>query len=214
MFVILVNSDNTLMPSKRERIMQRENLVNKLWILVAPEYNGYDMSKFTVMLEYVLPCSKVYRTEILELSDEMYEGHLKYTLPFSTMLTSESGEIEVQLTFANVDLDENGNDIQQVRKTSSCKIVITPISKWADIVPDKALSGLDQRLIITNAQIKALNDLANTLETNQVDNLEYNSLDDTLQLTSNGNIVGDKVLVKEILENRVPVVGDDDVVEF
>lgn len=188
--------------------MQREKLVNKLWFLTAPEYNGYDMSQFTVMMEYVLPCSKRYKSEILELSEERYEEYLKYVLPFNTELTSESGQVELQLTFVYAGLDENGNSIQRVRKTSTTKINIVPITAWSDIIPDDALSALDQRILKMDAQIKAINDMNEVIIGTKADNLIYE--DDKLQLTANGNKIGNSVKIKsscnDSIENGVPIV--------
>lgn len=208
-YVILVNNDNTLTTSQRRRIMQREKLVNTLWFLVAPEYNGYDMSEFTVSMEYVLPCSRRYKTEILELNKEGYKEFLKYTLPFNTELTSEAGEIEVQLTFVCADLDEKGNDIQRVRKTSACKINIVPLSNWSDIIPDSALSSLDQRLIKLDAAMKAMNGYLDVVDNNMVDDLVYNDTEETLQLSAKGKAVGSKVSVRDMLDEGIPVVDMD-----
>ena len=106
------------------------------------------MTNATIMLEYLLPVSRNYKTEYLALSDERYNNHyLQYKLPFDTKLTSEAGTIELQLTFVYTDIDANGNGIQKVRKTFPTTIEITPISAWSDIIPDAALSSLDQRLI-------------------------------------------------------------------
>lgn len=215
-YVILVGDDNSLYPSQKTRIMQRSKLVDTLWFLVPQFYKEQDMSEYTVQLEYILPCSRKYRTEILMLSDEMYKDHLKYVLPFDTTLTSESGNIELQLTFINVALDENGKGIQRVRKTSTTTIEIISISAWSDIVPDEALSAVDQRILKQEAQIKALTDLAEALSDNQVDNLVYNKTEDTLQLASNGVGIGNKVSVKEMLDD---VIEDNDcdcyeIVEF
>lgn len=201
MYVLLINSDNTITASKRERIMQREKLVNKLWFLTAPEYNGYDMSQFTVMMEYVLPCSRRYKSEILELSEERYEEYLKYVLPFDSELTSESGQVELQLTFARADLDENGNSIQRVRKTSTTKINITPISAWSDLVPDDALLALDQRLIKIDSQIKAINDMNEVIIDTKADNLIYEN--NKLQLTANGNKIGRSVKINSSCNDNV-----------
>lgn len=208
MYVILVNDDDTLYGSHKERIMQRSKCVDNLVFLVNPIYrNTYDMTNATVMLEYLLPVSKKYKTEILTLSDERYKDcYLQYKLPFDTNLTSESGSVELQLTFVYVDLDENGNGIQRVRKTSKTTVEIIPISAWADIIPDNALSPLDQRLIVTNAQIKALEDLANVFDKSSVDNIVYNPQEDTLQLSANGVGIGDKVSVKDLLDEGIPVV--------
>lgn len=207
MYVILCNEDNSLYGSCKQRIMQRSKLVDTLIFVVHPIYNGIDMTDATVMMEYLLPVSRKYETEYLTLSDERYKDcFLQYKLPFDTKLTSEAGSVELQLTFAYTDLDENGNGIQRVRKTSSTTIEIIPISAWSDIVPDNALSALDQRIIKLDAQMRGLSDLANTLEANSVDNLIYNDDEETLQLSANGVGVGDKVSVKDMLDEGTPVV--------
>lgn len=105
-YVILVNEDNTLTASKKERIMQRSKLFNNLWFLAEPTYNGYDMSACTVVMEYILPISKKYHSDILELSEDGYQEYLKYVVPIDSKLTAETGEVELQLTFIYSDLDE------------------------------------------------------------------------------------------------------------
>ena len=229
MYTILVTSNNELITSVKERIMQRSKLVDNLHFLVEPDYKGYSMADFTVTLEYILPVSREYTTETLVLSESLYKDRLEYKLPFDTSLTKEAGKVEMQLTFTYVDLDENGNDIQRVRKTSATTIDIIPITAWSDIIPDSALSALDQRLIKLDAQMKGLNDYVDTVSTNAVDDLIYNSEDETLQLASKGVGVGNKVSMKDMLDDGVPVVDfgsgsgttpmpddneDDNVVEF
>lgn len=232
MYTILVNDDDTLYGSHKERIMQHSKLVDNLVFIVDHIYrNTIDMTNASVMLEYVLPISRKYETIYLELCEERYnECFLQYKLPFDTNLTSEHGAVELQLTFAYVEMDENGKTVQHVRKTSPTTIEIIPISAWSDIIPDGALSALDQRIIKLDAQMRGLNDCLDALETNKVDNLVYNDTEDSLQLSAKGVGVGDKVYVKDMLDDGVPIVDldsgsnngsgnntdtdDDDVVEF
>lgn len=208
-YVIILNDDNTLYSSQKKRIMQRSKLVDDLWILVPQFYEGQDMSEYTVQMEYLLPCSKRYCTEILELSNEMYEDHLKYLLPFDTKLTSEAGQIQLQLTFVKTNLDENGKGSQKVRKTSTTTIEIISISAWSDIIPDSALSAIDERLIKLDASMRAMNEYMNVLDNNQVDNLVYDDKNETLQLSSKGKGIGDKVSVRNMLDEGTPVVDLD-----
>lgn len=211
-YVILVSDDDTLYGSHKERLMQRQKLVNELIFVVNPIYrNTYDMTDATVMLEYVLPVSRSYKTEILELSDERYNDYfLQYKLPFDTELSSEAGKIELQLTFAYVKMDENGKTTtQRVRKTSTTTIEVIPISAWSDIVPDSALSGLDQRLIVINAQIQALDDYMSVIDDDKVDNLVYDKTNETLQLSAKGFGIGDKISVKDMLKDGTPIVDLD-----
>lgn len=208
-YTIIVGDDNTLYGSHKEKIIQKEKLFNKIWFLVAPYYNGYDMSQCTVTLRYLLPISKEFKTETLVLSENGYKECLKYVLPIDTNLSKEHGDIELNLTFTLLDTDESGNIVQHVRKTTNCNITVTPIPDWDSIIPDSALSALDQRIIKQSAQIKALADLASTLDSNKVDNLVYNDVDETLQLTSGGIGVGDKVSVRDMLDDGIPVVNLD-----
>ena len=209
-YVILVENDNVLYGSQKERIMQKEKLFNKLWFLVPPHYNGYDMSQCTVVMRYMLPISKEFKTEILTLSDERYEEFLKYTLPIDTSLSKEWGEIELNLTFTLLDTDDNGNIVQRVRKTDNHILSVTQLPDWDKFVPDSALAAIDQRILKQDAQIKALAELADALEgsevTGMVDNLVYDENDDTLQLSANGVGVGDKVSVRDMLDDGAPVV--------
>lgn len=208
MYTILVNDENELYGSHKERIMHRSNCVDTLVFIVDPLYkNIHDMTNASVVLEYVLPVSKRYKTEFLKLSEERYNNcFLQYKLPFNTELTSEAGEISLQLTFAYVEMDENGNMVQRVRKTSSTTINIISVATWADLIPDEALSSLDQRILKIDAQMQGLNDYLNVIDNKQVDNLIYNSNEETLHLSAQGSIVGDKISVKDMFNDGVPVV--------
>lgn len=208
-YTIIVCDDNSLYGSRKRKIMQREKLFNKLWILVPPYYNGYDMSQCTLTMRYLLPISKEFKTETLVLSDEKYEEYLKYILPIDTDLTKEFGDIELNLTFIMLDVDENGNVIQRVRKTGNHILTITPIPNWDSVIPDSALQSLDQRIIAQSAQIQMLADIAGVLNNNKVDNLVYNSNEDVLHLSANGKIVGDKINVRDMLDDGIPVVDLD-----
>ena len=213
-YVILVGEDNSLTATRKERIMQRSKLVDTLWFLVNPVYKECNMTNFTVLLEYVLPISKKYCSEVLRLSDERYEEYLKYLLPFDTKLTSEAGKIELQLTFALADLDEKGNAIQRVRKTDTINVDIIPISAWSDIIPDSALSAIDQRLIKTDAQIKALEEVSCLLSDTKADNLRYDKNSNELQLLSGSKEIGNKITIKhcnEELKDGIPIVNFNDV---
>lgn len=234
MYTILICDDNSLYGSQKSKIMQKEKLVNKLCFLVAPYYKGYDMSQFEVTMRYVLPISKEFITETLVLSDERYEDHLKYVLPVDTSLTKECGDIELNLTFTMLDVDDNGNVVQRVRKTDSHMLHITQLPDWDGFVPDAALSAIDQRIIMTQAQIKRLEELNQVVSDTKADNIKYNENTNELQLLSGDKEIGNKVTLKTCdasLEDGVPVVDlnktlnddstsdeneddDDNVIEF
>lgn len=208
-YIILVENDGSLYGSQKTKIMQREKLFNKLWFLAPAHYNGYDMSQCTVTMRYILPISKKFVTETLVLSDEKYKDYLKYILPIDTNFTKEHGDIQLNLTFTMLDVDKNGKPIQRVRKTDNYLLNVTPLPDWDSVVPDSALSAIDQRIIAQSAQIKALTDLAEVLNERQVDNLVYNPKEDVLHLSANGVRVGNKVSVKDMIDDGIPVVDLD-----
>lgn len=201
MYTLLLTENNELVTTVKERIMQRSKLVDTLHFLVDPIYKGISMSDFTVMMEYLTPVSREYRTEILVKSDELYKQMLEYKLPFDTQLTREAGRIEVQLTFVKVGLDANGNSTQQVRKTSKAVINIVPISAWSNIIPDSALTALDQRLIMVDAMLNATNEMTQELYETKADNVTYDKETQCLQLTANGKPIGDKILLETSNKN-------------
>ena len=194
MYTILVTDDNTLNTSIREKIMQRSNLVDNLHFLTTPLYkNEIDMTDFTVNLEYMLPVSKQYKSEILTKSEDLYKDeYLEYILPFDTKITSEVGDVELQLTFIKADMDADGNSIQYVRKTSPTVIKILPIAKWSDIVPDEALNAVDQKLLAIDARINQIAGIEEALESVVPDDLALSD-DNVLQLSVKGTPTGNGV---------------------
>ena len=207
-YVFLLENDNEIFASHREVLMQRSKLVDEIWFLVNPKYKTCenDMSVFSVVLEYVLPISKSYHSIELVQDKKGYKEYLKYVVPLDSNLSSESGDIQLQLSFIYVGLDADGKGVQKVRKTKPSTLHITPIAAWGDIIPDASLAAIDQRIIKTQAQIKELGYYAEILGENQVDNLVYNPSEDTLQLSAKGIGVGDKVSVRDMLDDGAPVV--------
>lgn len=194
MYTFLIGDDNTLTTSVTERIMERSKMVDNMHFLADQIYKDVNMSDFTVMLEYVLPISKKYKTEFLKKSENLYKNKLEYLLPFDTNLTSEAGDIEIQLTFTKVEMNSEGKTTQYVRKVGPGIVHIIPISKWSDIIPDEALSTLDQRIIALEALNKAMTDRFNINLDNKADNLMYDD-EHRIQLTSNGKPIGNAIKI-------------------
>lgn len=160
MYTILVQDDHTLIATVRERIMQRSKLINKMLFLVPQNYDDLDMTNTTVCMEYLKPVSHEYKSEILEKSSELYKGYLQYVVPFDTEFTQEAGDLELQLTFTKVEMDADGEVTQYVRKTSPIVVPVIPITAWSDVIPDAALSAIDQRIIKQDMQMAQMLDMS------------------------------------------------------
>lgn len=207
MYTIVVTDDNELVKTVEERIMCKSKLVDTLHFLVNPIYKEQDMSKYSVVMEYVLPVSKEYKTEYLVLSSELYKDMLEYKVPFDSNLTKEPGDLSVQLTFVYVEMQADSNTVQHVRKTSPCVIKIIPISAWSDIISDSALTALDQKIVQINSQINAMEDLNKTLSEEKADNIKIDGT--TIYLTANGEEIGDRINIGQITSKSMPVLQTD-----
>lgn len=193
-YTILLNSNNELITTTpKEIIMQKSKLVDSLHFLVDPIYKDADMSAFTMLLEYKLPITNKYQSVILVKSPVLYEEMLEYKLPIDTDLTSEAGNIELQVTLSKLERNETGQIIQRVRKSKSTMIQIHPIAAWSDFIPDGLLTSLDQRILKQDAQINQLQEIAQQLNMTKADDISYQ--EDILQLTSNGNKIGTPITI-------------------
>ena len=186
MYTILIRNTNDAIASNRTRIMQRSKLVDDLHFLVEPIYNDYDMQDFTVTLEYRLPVSHEYRTEILVLSEELYKEYYEYKLPIDTCITKEPGDVEMLITFSKAEMDADGKVIQRVRKISPCYLTVIELGALANQLADT------QDLI---AESKA-------------DDLSYK--DNTLQLLANGKPIGTSHILDQQTEFDVVEFGNSD----
>lgn len=213
MFKILLDDDHSLIITCRECIMQRSKLVGELVFLIPAVYDSIlETRNCTVLLEYITPVSKHYRTEILTPSEETYENYVQYILPVDTELTAEAGNIELQLSLLATSL-ENGKVVERVRKTKTATIEITPMSPWSDYIPDSALSVIDQRIIKQDAQLKAFEEIVNNFNITKADNLTYNDDNNELQLMADGFPIGEKIQLKGTIDEDSLVDGLP-VVEF
>ena len=206
---ILITQTNELIDTTpKERIMQKSKLVDELHFIVDAMYKGTDMSTFTMVMEYKLPVSNEYKTQILEQSSELYEGMLEYKIPIDTDITKYPGNVEIQITMSKLESDDRGKVLQRVRKVQPTVLKIHPIAAWSDMIPDADLTALDQRILKQDAQIKELNELADKLNMTKADNLSYS--ENILQLTSNGEKIGDAVSITSGGSST----GDFEIVEF
>lgn len=206
MYTILVNDDNTLSVTRRTRIMQRSTGFDAICFLVNPVYKGYPMADCTLTLRYKTPISGELKSERLVLCEELHNGFLQYILPVDTRLTHEAGSIICNLTFTYADIDTEGNPIIRVRKLNDANITINAITDWDALIPDDLLSSLDQRIIMQDKQIKQLAEVALLLDNEKADGLRYSS--SKLQLTANGNPIGNQVYIQGGVDGEYPDYSD------
>ena len=202
MTTILLNDENELIVTVRERIMQRSKNVDSLQFVVPIMYKEtINMTPYICTLEYLLPISKQYKTEILVRDPEIYkEGYFRYILPFDTGFTTEVGDIEFQLTLTDSEMNPDGTVTQFVRKSSTCTVSIIPITAWSDVIPDSALNSLDQKVLELKELLNQLNETAGVIDQTKADNIKIVSEDEEkfLTLTADGEEIGNKINLDDL----------------
>lgn len=198
MYTILINNDNTVIATERQRIMQRSKLVDTFQIIAPKFYEEYDMSKFTLYMEYITPISKTPRLLTLILKDDNYnDDFLLYSLPFDTGITAENGDVEIHFRFVGVFIGEDGVQMQRVRELPPYLLTVIPIQSWF-APPDEALDAITQQYIAIQQSIGALEDLADTLNQTKADNIKLDTENGNIHLTSNGQKIGDAINLEEL----------------
>ena len=117
----------------------------------------------------------------MEIEPELYKGYYRMTLPITTVLTKEPGEVIMWFIFSNT---TDPNNVIYI-KTSSTKIEITPTknSSSTEISDDESYD------VLTKMQ----QDI-NQLQINKMDKyFEYNEEDSTIQFFSNGAPCGSPI---------------------
>lgn len=198
MYTIMVKPDHSLHATTRQRIMHRSNMIDKLHILVEPEYNGVDMRKFTCTLEYLLPVSKKYVIETLVPSEELYGNYVEFLLPVTTKITAEPGNVSFKLTFTYLDMDADGNMISYVRHTGSIDIPIINVDRWSDYVAESDLDTVAQIMLTLQSQNEQLREYAEMLQMTKADDIKLDHDANEIYLMADGEKIGDGISVEDL----------------
>ena len=84
MYTVLIQDDNSVIATVRQRIMQNSNLVDSLRIIVPKTYNDIDLSECTAYLEYLTPINHRHNYIELEIANAEYEtDYILYQISFA-----------------------------------------------------------------------------------------------------------------------------------
>ncbi len=211
MYTLLVNDDNTIFPTKKERIVQRSKLCDNIGILVPLNYKDKNMQEFEVTMLYELPISQEQYSISLIPENEIYQKYeeyfLRYIIPADTWITKEFGNVSFTLTFTKVEMSENAEVSQYVRKATGGIIEIAKCSDWASKIADPLLQTIDQRIIQLQMVAKQMDEISQYIYDNKADDLSYEN--NKLWLLANGNKIGSPATITStgaVDESGVPIV--------
>lgn len=193
MYTLLAKKDNLFVTSVKERIVQKTKLTNTVRILVTNEHNGVNMKDCLAIMYYKLPISDEWRSKELTPSEELYQNkYVEYLFPTDTWLTSEYGDVVIELRFYNVSLNDGINVDQYLRKITDGIIHISCSKDWASGIADDLLSPIDQRIIQIMMVQNRQEEMMNEVQANEIETLAVT--DGKLHLvTTSGNQKGDTI---------------------
>lgn len=211
MYTILINSDNSLTQSIRERIMHRENNVHTFRFLVDPIWldNGAqtDIRNYTCLLEYKTPISSQYVPVPLSPSENLYKNKIEYLYKVGTDITCEIGNLELKFIFTWLEMTETGQLIEHSRKTDTTIIPIVPTDNWSDYIADSRMDNIVQIMLSNQANAEQIKEYANYITMTKADSIQYNRDTNELSIHGNGQKLDSVILEEDCeCEDGVPVV--------
>ena len=228
--VIFMNSQKQLIQTRKIRIYQRENLVDKMKFLIPLNYQGEDLTPYQVTLQYVDTSGTVhYETlkratidpeESEEPEYDDYEDkagnktHMVYILDVNSKLTLYPGDITLKLSMNYVDYegqtvassnDEPAPDPEpryHILNTGETIVSILPVADYYSIVPDEVWNKFDTELAKLDAKQKEIEATAEIYDREKADGIEIfiDKYNQCIRLTSHGEQVGEAIDLNDLGE--------------
>lgn len=183
MIIIKMESDKSLIVTHKPLLFQFEHKTDTLLFLIPPAMDDIDLESANIIARFVLP-SSVGMTKALSRREELYQDHAQYITSLTSVMTATPGEIEVCLSI----VDQEG---KVVLRSSPAFLRILPSMTSDDLLEEGQLDQLDWLTM----QLARMETRVETVDSGKADNLIFNAEDSTIQLTSNGEPIGDKIYV-------------------
>lgn len=178
MYVIKMANDKSLVNTIKSTIYRGELNANRILFLLPNEWDEHLMADYGVRLDYITP-DGVGNSEMLCAEQDSYKGYLQFYVPVGCPMTDQGGAVELWLSI----LDRDGT---VVIKTGSNYLFVEERKTVSDYYPAEKRELLD-----------ALAADVETLKRTKADNLVYNAEDNFLQLSAEGEPIGDKVMMSD-----------------
>ncbi len=189
MLYIKLDSDMHLGITVNEPIYRGDNLSKKIIYLIPKQLNEIDMLTATVFLNYIRADGHP-DVVMLNRNDTPYnDSYFQYTFPIRCRLTAYPGEV---CTWMQIYTGSPSNPI--IAKSSECVLQIQASRNMDDYLCDHTVTALYQLSKKMNTAISDINDAIEK----KADNIVFNSEDNTIQLSSGGTPIGDRIKVSTI----------------
>ena len=210
MYIKLDESMN-LVITVNEPLYRGDNLNRKIIYLIPLTVGEIDVLTANLYLSYIR-ADGVADVVILErLEDKYKEAYYQYTLPVHCKLTKYPGEVCTWIQFYT-----GASDNPIVSKTGECFLRINESKNMDEYLEDSQMTALYQIHKQMNdgfAQLEKSIDAVELVAAAKADNIVFNSENSTIQLTANGEPIGDTIVVsstagKLISDMQITVDGE------
>lgn len=176
MYVIKMENDKSLVTTIKSTIYRGELNANRILFLLPNEWEEHLLADYGVRMDYITP-DGIGNSEMLAPEQDSYKGYLQYYVPIDCPMTDQDGVVELWLSI----LDADGT---LVIKTGSNYLMVVERKVITDYYPAEK-----RELLATLATD------VETLKKTKADNLIYDAEESYLQLSAEGEPIGDKVIM-------------------
>lgn len=205
MLYIKLNEDMSLTVTANEPIYRGDNLSRKAAFLIPATVGEVDMLTSAVFLTYIR-ADGTPDIEILERGEEAYnEDYYRYTFPITSRLSAFAGEVVLWL-----EIYSGEQTPPVIAKSGECVLRVRQSRCTGELISNGKMTALYQmyaKLTEQGAQIEDINEELS----GKADGLIYDAENETLQLSSGGEEIGESVSMSAMV-NRDEVIrfGDED----
>lgn len=230
MIYIKLDEDKNLVTTVWEPIYRGEHLNQKIRYLVPLVVDEVDMLTATVFLNYLRADGEP-DIVILERQEDKYnESYYQYVLPVTCKLSKYPGEVVTWMqiysgTPSDATIVKSGENIIQITESKDMDYYIGDYRGDKQLTAlyqmkkdlDDGLSEVNDAVEETNTAMDEgfaqVNESLEALTIAKADNIVFDSEDSTIQLTANGEPIGDKIVVsvydgRLIKEMRITTDGE------
>ena len=186
MLYIKLDEDMNLMITVNEPIYRGDHLNQKIIYLIPKQIGEIDTLSASLFLNYIR-ADGTPDVVLLERMDMPYnDTYLQYTFPVSCKLTRYPGEV---CTWLQVYSGAPSNPT--IAKSGECLLYILASKSMDEYLCDHQVTALYQ---IKKEMDVAVEDMTAAIE-KKADNIIFNSEDNTIQLSSGGEPIGDRIVI-------------------
>lgn len=180
-----MNDQREISTTIKSTIYQGDKNIDSLVFVIPKVIEDINIADCTILLKYRVPTGKGFVEQLDLYPIPHNEEYLQYRLNLSSKFTRHCGRIELWLSVLNF-------NSQTLFQTNTLEIDIKQHIRIEDHLPGRKVDQIDQLTMLVQESIA-----------NKVDNITYDPDNRTLQLSANGNPIGDPVTLDEFLGSSI-----------